>query len=194
MPEIQVPEIVQKLRERFSLKGHASISTLAPEIVPVVLVEDLAASADDEWRHYGFGYQVSAVAAQFSQIGLFNPVGSGKLAEITGFLVRMPSISAVLFLQKNALLSAHTACVERDFRAGSSSYASCRFSYQNGAATGDQLNCSAFFGGSDARWHPWSWILSEGTGVMWGPDTANLTMAITCMFRERPKRDDDTRV
>lgn len=46
MPEIQIPDISAKLRRFFSIKGGGEIASLAPEIVPVTLVADLASVTD----------------------------------------------------------------------------------------------------------------------------------------------------
>lgn len=46
MPRIQVPRISQALRERFGIRGPGSIETLAPELVGVVLADDIRAKVE----------------------------------------------------------------------------------------------------------------------------------------------------
>lgn len=79
MPDSQNPEHTRKLIEEFQLKGSSLIPTVTGEIVPVVLVENLA-SGDSVRRYAHVGIQQAAVASQKPMCKLHNPAGSRVLA------------------------------------------------------------------------------------------------------------------
>ena len=46
MPQIQDPELSERLRRKFSIVGSSSIDTIAPELVGVVIVDDVMPNPD----------------------------------------------------------------------------------------------------------------------------------------------------
>ena len=82
MVRINAPDLVQRIRERYGIRGPEGIEALAPEIVPVAIVDLLEAgqAADQHW--YTRGHHLVAVAGQYCALGLDNPAGSGRLAVI----------------------------------------------------------------------------------------------------------------
>lgn len=79
MPTIQDPELNQAIRRRFELVGRDPINFLAPEIVPVVLIDDLSIAPTTGWRGAITGSSINRVAGEVAAFQVFNPVGSGKL-------------------------------------------------------------------------------------------------------------------
>ncbi len=70
MPRIQNPELANALRLRYSLKGAAPIDTLAPEIVPITIVDSLL-EATPELEIPMVGEQlVTGGGATIAEIGL----------------------------------------------------------------------------------------------------------------------------
>lgn len=80
MPQIQIPEISAKLRRVFQIKGPGEIGTMAPEIVPVTVVEDITSPAyaaenlaDKDVYLWAANRAESPVAAQRSKVQVALP-------------------------------------------------------------------------------------------------------------------------
>jgi len=76
---IQRAEIAERLRRAFNLQAAEGIgTTISPEIVPVVLVEDVTGPTVGEgYPHKSFGYQiVTASALVFSENMILNPINA----------------------------------------------------------------------------------------------------------------------
>lgn len=82
MAFIQAPELARRLQRKFDTDGPGPTHTLAPEIVPVVLVEDLTPALPEDTgfirQCVGTVYQ-AGVAAEYAHAQLFNPDGSGSI-------------------------------------------------------------------------------------------------------------------
>jgi len=194
MPEIQVPEIVQKLRERFQLKGHASISTLAPEIVPVVITEDLLREGASEWREAMWSMDIAAVAAEYSYALLLNPAGSGVYCMIDGIYARLSADGTVLLKKYVTNLANLSSGIWKDI--SKSDYPTCKPSWLNQVGLiGDQLNWNGLY--SRATLQPNDWwqnprvVLQPGNGLLVFPTSKNVGMGIGFSWRERASRVDD---
>lgn len=86
---IQVPDLTRKLVTRYGLREKAPAPTLSPEIVPVVLVDDLIAESDlirPRIRPCAGFCQVNTAAAQ-GLVGLRNPSGSGVIIHLQYFVI-----------------------------------------------------------------------------------------------------------
>ncbi len=82
MPEIQSPEPGRKLQQRYNLVGSTPSPFLSPELVPVVLVDDLSKeeSLDEPFERQAVQFSTESGAAGFySEISLTNPTSSGVL-------------------------------------------------------------------------------------------------------------------
>ena len=78
MPEIQSPDPARKLQKKYDLIGSSPAPFLSPELVPVVIIDDLSdESPGIEWAVAG-GAFAGALGVQF-QSALRNRPGSGKL-------------------------------------------------------------------------------------------------------------------
>lgn len=80
MPEIQSPDPGRKLQERYNLIGTTPAPFLSPELVPVVLVDDLT-EEDPGIRFAAVGFQIAAAAGTPNQVALRNPIGSNVIIE-----------------------------------------------------------------------------------------------------------------
>lgn len=76
MPIIQRPDLVAKVRQTYDLLGPDAISTISPEMVAVVLVDDLTREKPVGKRAHG-GYGFSANPVNVGMVGVRNPQGSG---------------------------------------------------------------------------------------------------------------------
>ena len=80
MPDIQSPDPGRKLQDRYNLIGTTPAPFLSPELVPVVILDDL--SEDAPGFLFAIASQsVTGAAATNSQTALTNPTGSGVLIE-----------------------------------------------------------------------------------------------------------------
>lgn len=77
MPIIQRPDLVAKIRTAFDLGGPDAINTISPEVVPVVLLEDLVSRRDPSSSVLFAIGRTAATGANSNQVQLWNPVGSG---------------------------------------------------------------------------------------------------------------------
>jgi len=81
VPIIQRPDLVAKIRKAYDLAGPDAIATISPELVPVVVVDELERDGDPYKRCIGFREQ-TAVAGQYGEVCLFNPADSGVDLEV----------------------------------------------------------------------------------------------------------------
>ncbi len=80
MPDIQDPGPGRKLQRRYRLIGTTPAPFLSPELVPVVIIDDL--SEEEPTTSFAWSSQsVAGVAATQSQTRITNPVDSGILLE-----------------------------------------------------------------------------------------------------------------
>ncbi len=91
MPDIQSPDPGRKLQERYNLIGTTPAPFLSPELVPVVILDDLSESLPGTAFAFA-GDNVAGVAAQFSQTSIENIAGSGIL--ITEIRLYLTGVSA----------------------------------------------------------------------------------------------------
>lgn len=85
MPEIQSSDPGRKLQERYDLTGGTPAPFLSPEIVPVVLVDDLTASdvLDRAFEREAFVWNTEGGGVAENSVCMFvNPVESGVLATV----------------------------------------------------------------------------------------------------------------
>lgn len=73
MPIIQRPDLVEKVRKAYEITGPDAVSTISPELAPVVIVDDLRQRQEDLERRAVGHAVVAAVAGQYSQTNLYLP-------------------------------------------------------------------------------------------------------------------------
>lgn len=78
MALIQRSDLIEKIRRAFNLYEHGVGTTLSPELVPVVLVEDLtSATIGDGYPRRAVGHaEAGASVGVYSEAFLINPTGS----------------------------------------------------------------------------------------------------------------------
>ncbi len=118
MPDIQTTDVGRKLQRRYQLTGPPPTPFLGPELIPVVLVDDLTGidilEATFErpcWAHISTG-QVVGEAANHA---IVNPVGSGVLATIESVVPDVESNATVLEFEFDTTVVAN-AFTLRGFR------------------------------------------------------------------------------
>lgn len=89
MALIQRADLVERMRRAFGLRERGVGSTVSPELVPVILVEDLTGpSIDEGYPRFATAYSAAgASVGVFSEVFLINPAGSSVdlvLQEIWG--------------------------------------------------------------------------------------------------------------
>lgn len=91
---IQVPDLSRKLVTRYGLREKAPAPTLATEVVPVVLVDDLIGESDliRPRIRPAAGWGEAVMAAQHCTLGLFNPPGSRVVLHLYYFLLTNSTI------------------------------------------------------------------------------------------------------
>jgi len=188
MALIQVPDIARKLARRFGIDGPAPADTLAPEIVPVVLVEDLTAPDEEDsgYERTCIGKQsVGALAANYSYVQLYNPSGSGVLVVVEAMILSVGGNSAISIRNYDtAATSLGTDLSFRDRRLSGAPAAQVRY-VQSGANLGDAV-AQAFAVGNDQYLTPLDFLLSPGKGLCTRPDTQNVQNITTLFWSERP--------
>lgn len=88
MPRIQDPRLSENLRRRFQIKGADWIDTLAPELVGVVLVDDMTGPELERYFIRGDGRGAVGVGT-YNTWQIDNPAGSGKLVRVTAGMLTL---------------------------------------------------------------------------------------------------------
>ena len=180
---IQRGELQQRLVRGLEIKERAPAPNLAPEVVPVVLLEDLTRQTPFNQaigRHAFGNTNVSAVVGEFGQSDLVNPVGSGVIAIVTGVTCDTAGTYSVGRLTGNP--AANPAGLGwMDNRNGP--VPTIRHNF--GA---DPINVIAQsfyrFLMTETRWHELHHVLLPGESVTIQISTANLNFVVTWNWTE----------
>jgi len=94
VPDIQTPDVARKLQRRYDLTAPAPTPLLGPELVPVVLVDDLSTEIDIDAATFkrpceGMGKVAAPAAGNDAIVALVNPTGSGVLATVEWILINV---------------------------------------------------------------------------------------------------------
>ena len=190
MPEIQVPEIVQKLRKRFSIKGTGSISTLAPELVGVILVEDLR-DQESEWNPCTAGGNRTPVAGELSHRGLWHPAGSGKIVILDRIRVRLATTGWYQLRRATVSLGNQQQGLTRDWRRHSA-FAVCEETHNTSVGVvGDVYNSAGLAADPGSQDVALGITIIPGSGLSVVAGTANIGLTVQWFWRERDQRADD---
>jgi hypothetical protein len=82
------PEVAERLRRFVGARGPATIDTVAPEILPTIVVGDLREEGQGGIILQCYGYvSDSGVAGQYSQLALWNPADSRADLVVQGLIV-----------------------------------------------------------------------------------------------------------
>jgi hypothetical protein len=90
---IQTGDVAQKLQERYGLHGKVQVTSIADQLYPVTIVDDVRSSGEGWWqtpqpggeRRYWVYAIVAPVAGQLSLLAIQNPAGSGLLVKVESF-------------------------------------------------------------------------------------------------------------
>jgi len=70
MPQIQAPEIAERLRRKFSIVGQSSIDTIAPELVGVIIVDEII--PNQQQTHAAISTVLTGDTADIAEFGVRN--------------------------------------------------------------------------------------------------------------------------
>jgi hypothetical protein len=189
VPRIQDAEIGRALARKFGLKGAPDFSTLAPEIVPVVVVAKLAADVDIERPAMGFAAP-AAVAGQYSNVQLYNPADSGIIATLEGFVAEASSDFVIQVTERNADNGSPVSTVVfRDSRVRGSP--ACVINANTNTGVIGNLKFSIAALARQPVQQLLGWTLEPGDGITVGCATVNLQMRTNLFWTERSVRAED---
>lgn len=103
MPIIQRPDLVAKIRKKYELTGPDAVSTISPELVPVVILENLAEQDPGDSKKYCAGGGTVAAAVNVNYVHLYNPVGSGMEIRLRRFRVGVSSSRLITLRYSNGM-------------------------------------------------------------------------------------------
>lgn len=94
MPKIQDADLIQRIVRRYGIVGSAGPDSLAPEILPVTIVDELL-TGETYGPRFAMGncYQ-AAVVGELGQGHLHNPPNSGIILRVQGVWVCCPTAGA----------------------------------------------------------------------------------------------------
>jgi len=138
VPEIQSPDPGRKLQEKYNLIGSTPAPFLSPELVPVVLIDDLTEQRPGPLFATAAA-EVAGVAARNAQTRLSNPAGSGMIiADISLSYASTGTGRVEIYTGGPALTSTATPLFE-DRRVAGSPAAVVTFGTDLGAVAGNQF-------------------------------------------------------
>lgn len=191
MALIQRADLVERMRRAFGLRERGVGSTVSPELVPVVIVEDLTGPSIDE----GYPREALAIvsagasAGVYSEVFLYNPEGSAvdlivellwtrMSASGTG-IVRLGATTAL-----NNLLGTQTERLNQDMRV--QAIPNGRIDSRNQAAVVTATRTFSLFQQSTSwQANPVAITLPPGTYLSFVPQANNTGAYIMAWWTER---------
>lgn len=193
MALIQVPEIARKIQRRFGTDGPAPVHTVAPEIVPVAIIEDLtqAGPEDTGFLRFCIGYSdpPTPAASNYCHAQLFNPASSGVLVHLEGAYCSVASASKIYVQLYDTELSSAGVQNFRDRRLEG-----------NPAARASRQNHTAYLGTriapltlqqDDVTSIPLDILLPPGSGLVIVAASSNMAMYTVWYWSERSTLDGE---
>lgn len=174
MVRINAPDLVRRIRERYGIRGPEGIEALAPEIVPVALVDIVEAAVPTDQHRYSEGTYIIAVGAQYCAIQLEMPAATGRIAVITSYTLFGTANSQVYHgIGTSQLATAIASAENRDRRDVDHFFAAAlmRHTTAVGGAWGTFLNTDQLAGGvhtklrPDVVLRPGDWYTFRGAAV-----------------------------
>lgn len=166
MPVIQRPDLVAKVRRKYELTGPDAISTISPELVPVVLMEDLSEGDIGGAVKYCAGYATSGVPTNTGHVQLWNPAGSNVNLYVKKIDVWLGSSNQFFLVYYSTVLSGGTGLVINR-HVGLSGYPAAQTYYQDSVAPlGAALEYYNYNTGSGPQ--PClidNWLIPPGEGI-----------------------------
>jgi len=191
MPEIQNPEIVRNIEKRYNIRGYPGPGILAPEIVPVSIVDDITGEADRETHPYwGYLQQAAGGAGTYAAIALVNPSESGVIVQVTAVNWQAGTSGGAVNMRRNVTATPTGAVGTADKNLDGRSAASAT-AYLKKEASGAQITPEFYVvQNGTATTHlellPYNIIL-EPTNTFWVQAvTANINIHVNFIWTERP--------
>lgn len=187
MPRIQAPELADRIRRRFGMRGSEGPGTLGPEIVPVAVVDQLDGYGTPVGTvEEATAWATSGIASptNLAHVGLVNPSGSGKILLVDAAIV---SAFANATITTRYITSSLTTAVTEywmDYRVSGSPVG--QVSSQDHAGLGSGVFISFRLAANGQIWLPFDGrlVLTPATGILFrGPSTVGIE--VSWLWRER---------
>lgn len=189
MPEIQVPELARKLARRFGITGYSPAPTLAPEIVPVAIVENLTDPNEEDtgFERLCIGtFSQANVAGQYSHAQLLNPTGSGIIVNVEALYLHADNATTLRLKDYDTALTTAADAYFRDRRLEGRPGAQVR-NQADVAMLGTTLGNFAVATAADTIAIPLDFLLPEGKAIAVVGVTVNLYLYGTFFWSERQR-------
>ena len=179
-----------------SIGPGSRVSETLSELFPVMDVERVPAEllVLGGTRMAWGGDSLGGVAAQFTKIQLFNPADSGNIVTVTHMYARIATagILRVALEELERTTDAGTARY-RDGRFGKDEFPVAQLRIETDASQITQLveihlETDVTFPFSDQNAVA---VLSPGTGIVFGPSVANISLTGSLFWRERPAEESE---
>lgn len=190
MPDINAPDIGRRVRRRYSMKGDSGIATLSPELVGVVLLDDLTGPEDQDVaiiRPAIGETQQAAVGGEQGHCQLLNPADSGTFVQVEAVLVILATAGTIIIGEHaTALTSNGTNKVFRDQRVAGTPLAETRLQTNAGGLTDQDFARLALPAANESILIPLDLFIGAGQGLTIRAITVNVLLATTWFWTERP--------
>lgn len=111
MPLIHAPDVSTRLRNRYGIVGEGTVDTLAPELVPIAIVDDLREAQQSEDLECWAGHELNPSAAENAEHAFINPTvpgDVGRLVVITDLFFAGSNIGDVIVSVVRGTISGFT--------------------------------------------------------------------------------------
>lgn len=197
--EVQVGRYQHLLERLLSMKGEIAQQQLAPEILPILVLE----SERPEWKALANerlcvgGAFAAATVGQFSVVQLWNPAPARTLVVVDSLIVNPQQAGFILLSHWDTGASGGSAVAgSRGFRdgrlpRGGASTAALTFGYTNAARPGTSI-ASLYFSAApfNSQVIPLSFVLTPGRGL--AVESVVVNNAISAYFNWRERKIEDS--
>lgn len=189
MPIIQRPDLVQKIRKEYELLGPDAIATISPELVPVVIVDDIAERDPDGPNLAAVGYSTCpAAAGSYSSVLLYNPSGSGKDLFLEQFVYAADNAGIYSLRYWNAAPATAGVVINRGLGSLGSPVGQVGYR-QDAVPTGAVFLQWRFLGNNGSvPFNPYAHRIPAGEGISVTFETVNVQLRAGFVWTERPVR------
>lgn len=191
MPEIQNPDIGRKLQRRLGLTGQSPTPFLSPEIVAVILADDLRGLDIQEvgfLRNCDAWTTTGATALNAGRHSIVNPLGSGVLATVEDVVIST-DINMLLEIGMFTAEAANSFLTRRFRDSRISGTPACGFLQETltPATTTNRYSINSGVQGTKDQVQPFTlgWVLSPGFELKIEAGVNNQPMIISWRWSER---------